>query len=274
MQSGAKNSGGSNRRIPPPDRGAGIARAGAAAKAGEAWNADARSRAIADVAPFSGWPADAVQRLAAATRVRRYRRGHRIVSRGDWIDAVHLVVEGSTSVGLTDPNGRAVVFTIHPPRERIHGIGSLVDGVAMPNDVTADEPATVLAIPIAAVRGELARAPVLWESVAIEVTARARAFVDEVRALLLRPLRPRLVGLLLWLATSSGTRSDRGTVANGPRLPQERLGEMLGVSRQTVTGLVRELAGDGLVHWRYGRVTLLDLERLQAIAAEGAQGRR
>jgi DNA-binding FadR family transcriptional regulator len=80
--------------------------------------------------------------------------------------------------------------------------------------------------------------------------------------------------LLISLAATSGIRSAAGTVVIGLRLPQERLGEMLGVSRQTATGLVRELVDDGLVHWRYGRVTLLDLPRLQAIAAEGGEGVR
>jgi CRP-like cAMP-binding protein len=173
-----------------------------------------------------------------------------------------------------DPNGRGVVFTIHPPRERIHGIASLVDDEVIPHDVTADEPATVLAIPIAAIRAEMESSPALWESVAKELTARFRAFIEEVRVFLLKPLRPRLAGLLLSLTAPGCTRSTAGPVAIGLHLPQERLGEMLGVSRQTATGLVRELVDDGLVHWRYGRVTLLDLPRLQAIAAEGGEGVR
>lgn len=272
MQGTAEAQGKSVPQIASRDGGRSIARPGAAPKAAEAWGVEARARAIATVAPFLAWPGDAVQRLAAASRVHRYRRGINIVSRGDRLDAVHLFVEGSASVGVTEASGRGVVFTIHPPRERIHGIASLIDGETMPHEVTADETATVLAIPIAAIRAELDRSPALWESVAKEAIVRGRAFFEEVRVFLLKPLRPRLAGLLLALAASSGTRSTAGTVAIGWRLPQERLGEMLGVSRQTATGLVRELVNDGLVHWRYGRVTLLDLPRLQAIAAAGADG--
>jgi hypothetical protein len=44
---------------------------------------------------------------------------------------------------------------------------------------------------------------------------------------------------------------------------------MLGVSRQWASQLVRELSEAGMVSWRYGRVTLLDLEGLRALASGG-----
>lgn len=261
-------------RLPPANDGiVPMARARGRTNLAEPLDVVARTRAIAAVAPFAAWPGDAVRRVAEASRARVHRRGERIVSRGDRLDAVFLVVEGNASVGLTAATGRSVVFTIHPPRERIHGIASLVDGGVMPHDVTADERATVLVVPTAAVRAELARRPALWESVAHEVTARARAFVEETRSLLLEPLRPRLAGLLLALAASNGTRTGSGGLVIGLRLPQERLGEMLGVSRQTATALVGDLVRDGLVHWRYGRVTLLDPARLQLVHAAAERDR-
>ncbi|MCU0923089.1 MAG: helix-turn-helix domain-containing protein, partial [Burkholderiaceae bacterium] len=58
-------------------------------------------------------------------------------------------------------------------------------------------------------------------------------------------------------------------VVIGMRLPQERFAEMLGISRQWATLLVREFVAAGLVEWRYGRVTLLDPQALQALAASG-----
>lgn len=49
-------------------------------------------------------------------------------------------------------------------------------------------------------------------------------------------------------------------------LSQERLAEMLAISRQWTTQIIREMVEDGLLHWRYGRATLLDLERLRVLA--------
>jgi hypothetical protein len=53
------------------------------------------------------------------------------------------------------------------------------------------------------------------------------------------------------------------------RLSQERFVEMPGVSRQTVTTLVRAFVRQGLVHWHYGQITLLDRPGLQALADAG-----
>jgi CRP-like cAMP-binding protein len=53
-------------------------------------------------------------------------------------------------------------------------------------------------------------------------------------------------------------------------LSQERLADMLGISRQWATKVVRELAQAGLVQWRYGRVTVLDVQALRALAAKTA----
>jgi DNA-binding FadR family transcriptional regulator len=79
----------------------------------------------------------------------------------------------------------------------------------------------------------------------------------------------RAASLLLGLASQGAGVEAGGPVVIGMRLPQERFAEMLGVSRQWATLLVRELVAAGLVEWRYGRVTLLDPKALQALAASG-----
>jgi CRP/FNR family transcriptional regulator, cyclic AMP receptor protein len=80
-------------------------------------------------------------------------------------------------------------------------------------------------------------------------------------------LQARAAQLLLGVAETAGHRPT-AAVEIGLRLPQEQLGKLLGVSRQTAAGLVRDLVRDGLVRWRYGRVTLLDLPRLRALATD------
>jgi CRP/FNR family cyclic AMP-dependent transcriptional regulator len=227
-------------------------------------DAKQRAHAIAKVPPFTAWPADALLRLARASRVVKHRRGENIVSRGEQLDAVYLVVEGNVSVAISAATGRTVVFAAARPLAAVFGVASLVDGRAMTNDVIADESTISVAIPSAAVRAELARTPTLWESVAQELSARARIAVEGMSAFIFEPLRPRMVRLLLALAASTGARSTDGQVTINVRLTQERFADMLGVTRQAVTPLLRAFAHDGLLRWRYGRVTLLDRPRLEA----------
>jgi len=230
-------------------------------------DAKQRAHAMAEVPPFTAWPADALLRLARASRVVKHRRGESIVSRGEQLDAVYLVVEGTVSVALSAATGRTVVFATARPTAVALGVASLVDGCAMANDVVAGESTISVAIPIAAVRAELARAPALWESVAQELSARARSIIELMSPFIFEPLRPRMVGLLLALAASAGTQREDGSVTIDFRLTQDRFAEMLGVTRQAVTPLLRAFARDGLLLWRYGRVTLLDRPRLEALAS-------
>jgi CRP/FNR family transcriptional regulator, cyclic AMP receptor protein len=231
-----------------------------------------RARAISSVAPFTAWPAQALRRLAEASAVERHRRGAAILSRGAHLDSVVVVVEGHVQIALSSPDGRGVVFVIARPLAGVFGLGSVVGGFVMANDVVADEPTTSVAIPIAAVRAELARTPALWESIAAEIAARAHYAIEQLTIVLFKPLRARLARLLVALAASNGAQREDGAVSIDLRLPQERVGDMLGVSRQTAAALVRELVREGLVQWRYGRATLLDAPRLRELASHEFDG--
>jgi CRP/FNR family transcriptional regulator, cyclic AMP receptor protein len=119
------------------------------------------------------------------------------------------------------------------------------------------------------VHAELDASPTLWASVAREATSRGRRFFGHMRERAFDAPRVHMAALLLGLARPVDGPAGDGTAELSVRLPRERLAEMLGVSRQWATQLVHELAKAGLVSWRYGRVTLLDLEALRALASGG-----
>ena len=79
----------------------------------------------------------------------------------------------------------------------------------------------------------------------------------------------RAASLLLGMLARNGKDGERGPVPIEVRMPQERLAELLGTSRQWATALVRELSNAGLVEWRYGRVTVLDVQALRSLASRG-----
>jgi hypothetical protein len=59
-----------------------------------------------------------------------------------------------------------------------------------------------------------------------------------------------------------------GAVLIAHKQPQDKLAEMPAISRQGAAQLIREMVDDGPLQWRYGRVTLLDLPRLRALAGQ------
>jgi CRP/FNR family transcriptional regulator, cyclic AMP receptor protein len=109
----------------------------------------------------------------------------------------------------------------------------------------------------------------LWESIAVEATRRSRAFLSQWYQSVFDAPLVRAASLLLGLVAQTGKDSGDEPVAIALRLSQERLAEMLGISRQWATALVRELTDAGIVEWRYGRVTVLDVEALRVLAASG-----
>jgi CRP/FNR family cyclic AMP-dependent transcriptional regulator len=115
----------------------------------------------------------------------------------------------------------------------------------------------------------LTRLPTLWESIAVETIRRSRRYATQLNQFVLDTPLVRVASLLMGLLAKSGKDGIDGAVAIDFRLSQERLADMLGVSRQWATALVRELSQAGLVEWRYGRVTVLDVQALRRLAAKG-----
>jgi CRP-like cAMP-binding protein len=81
-----------------------------------------------------------------------------------------------------------------------------------------------------------------------------------------------MAALLVGLAGKAAQGRDAGPVTIDMRLSQELLAEMLAVSRQWAAQLIQEMVKEGLVQWRYGRATLLNIQRLRAIAGGSISG--
>lgn len=90
------------------------------------------------------------------------------------------------------------------------------------------------------------RMPLLWQSVAADVTERARPYAEQMKRFVFDTPRVRAASLLLGLASQGAGVAAGGPVVIGMRLLQERFAEVLGISLQWATSLVRELVAAGL----------------------------
>jgi CRP-like cAMP-binding protein len=179
-----------------------------------------------------------------------------------------VLVRGPVQATVTAAGGRRVIFSL-APEGGLFGFAPLVDALPMQHELSTLAPARGLRIPFTAVHAELDTSPALWASVAREATSRCRRFFGHMRERAFDAPRVHMAALLLGLAQPVDGPAGDGTAELSVRLPRERLAEMLGVSRQWATQLVQELTAAGLVSWRYGRVTLLDIEALRALATGG-----
>lgn len=231
---------------------------------------DARriASAIGGAPLFRSWPAPALLRLARASFVATHAPGTFVVEGGPTSGMVTVVVDGTALACVTGPGGKRVTFRIASGAS-VHGLIPLVDAREMTNDVIALDKVTAVRIPHAALRAELRAAPMLWESVAVDLAERARRYTEQMKRFVFdRPL-VHLAVILTGMARSAGSVAAGRPVLIGQRLSQELVAEMLGISRQWASSLIRDLVNDGLVQWRYGRVTVLDFARLSAMAEQG-----
>src|SRR3954453_9728039 len=90
---------------------------------------------LARIPFFAGLAADALERVAAGTRSRRFRRGEVIFHAGDPGDALFLVAEGHVKITLPADDGSepAILTTIGPGG--FFGTLALLDGA--PRSATA-----------------------------------------------------------------------------------------------------------------------------------------
>jgi CRP-like cAMP-binding protein len=188
-----------------------------------------------------------------------------MVSGGEPLRSALLIASGDVEVSFSSAEGRQFTYALGVSGA-IFGLLPLLDGQGMPHDLNALDAVTAVAIPFGAIRAELAARPALWESLALDMAWRFRNLFNIVHGHVLDAAPVRLANVLLRLAHTEGQAVPEG-VAIRVRLSQARLGELVGVTRQTAMQLVHDLEARGLLTWRYGRAVVRDLQGLQALGS-------
>lgn len=190
-----------------------------------------------------------------------------MLARGKPMEAVYVVGSGTVETHVTSDDGRRLVLR-HGETGRAFGLLSLVDRKGAPHDVVAIEASTIVHVPLCCLEEALQRSPCLWASIAAELAARFRRQISMTEEITFEQILVRFARELLNLASLQGKHTPEG-VSITLRLSQERLGELVGVSRQTAATHIRNMVESRLLSWHYGHITIRDMERLRIIAAQG-----
>ena len=210
---------------------------------------------------FASLPAALADAVLAAGRVHKLAAGEVLFRQGDAPGDWHAVCQGAIKASTTAADGTEAIAAVLEPGNWFGEI-SLLDGGPRVHDATAVGATSVFAVP--------AEAFARFMQDAVFATALARLMAGRLRTLFgvvedatLRPTRARLARRLALLA-----RGD-ATLATEPRrrLPvsQEALAMMLGLTRQTLSKELGELAKAGALKLGYRSIDIVDaalLERL------------
>lgn len=213
---------------------------------------------------FQEIPEELRARLLDAAVMRRLSSGQQLFSRGDRPCGLYCVVEGSVRIsGVSESGKEALLMLMEPPNW--FGEISLIDGQPRTHDAVAEGATRVLQVPQAALKTMLAQEPRYWRDFALLMSHKLRLMFIALEELSLLPAPARLARRLLMIM------EGYGNLREGPRrvidVSQEQLALMLAISRQTTNQILKELEARGAVRLTYGKIEILNLEKLQDAAS-------
>ncbi len=186
----------------------------------------------------------------------------RLFARGDESDGLYCVVEGAIKLTGTAASGKEAILAIVDAPTWFGEI-ALFDGQARTHDAWADEPATLLHIRGQFLTALLQQHPEWWREFGVLLSQKIRLAFTAMEAASIAPLHVRLAQRLLIMA--QGFDGLEGSSKRIIRVPQEQLGQMLAISRQTVNQLLKQLEVDGVIQLQRGTIEVINLTRLKEI---------
>ncbi len=204
--------------------------------------------ALRDSALLRSLPAAELEIIAVASRLRTFRRGQVVFTRGDPSDSLIVVVSGRVKVVVRSADGGELTLAVIGPGG-VFGELSIADNGPRSADAETLEDCRLLLIPGQAVRDICLRVPSLGQALTCSIAASLRRLTEAASDLVFLDLPRRLAKLLL-----SQPRGDDGIVR--ARLSQQELAHQAGSTRQSVNAALRGFERRGWIELSGRAVTV------------------
>jgi CRP/FNR family transcriptional regulator, cyclic AMP receptor protein len=169
--------------------------------------------------------------VAAASRLRTFRRGQVVFTAGDPSDTLIVVISGRVKVAVRSADGGELTLTIIQPGG-VLGELSVADGGPRSADAETLEECRLLFVPRDTIQGICARVPSVAQALTHSIAATLRRLTEATSDLVFLDLPRRLAKVLLSLP-----RGDDGVIR--PKMNQEELAHQVGGTRQSVNAALR-----------------------------------
>jgi CRP-like cAMP-binding protein len=218
-------------------------------------------RLLAQVAPFDALPPQRAAGLARRAKLQRAARGSCIMRRGEMPAGLFAVARGAVKIALRGGDGDERVLTFVEPggtfgeSAALLGCTAGADAFALSDSLLAVIPPRLLE--------SLMRDARFARGMARLLASRLLRLLGEVESSALHAADERLAGYLLSLG-----KLGAGTGPWTVRLPATKtlVAARLGIKKETLSRLFRELAGRGLISVARRDIALLDRARLATLA--------
>jgi CRP/FNR family cyclic AMP-dependent transcriptional regulator len=203
-------------------------------------------------------PAEVIDAVATASRLRAFRRGQVVFTRGDPSDTLFVVISGRVKVVIRSADGGELTLTIIQPGGVFGELG-VADGGLRSADADALDECQLLLIPLETVQGICAREPPVVQALLNSTTATLRRLTEAASDLVFLDLPRRVAKVLLSLP-----RGGDGVIR--PALSQEELAHQAGGTRQSINATLRGFERRGWIEVHDRAVTIRQAPALRRFA--------
>ena len=203
---------------------------------------------------------DAAQPLKLAAGQVLYRQGDMSAPA---TAAFFGVRSGALKLSVLHGDGKEGILAVVEPGNWIGEVALLDNTLRRAHTATALEDSELAAVSAGGFEA-LLDDRVFARAIAKLVAARLRMAYEALAGQALQSTRERAARRLVMLSHGDITQAASGRL--NIATSQDNLAMMLGVSRPTLSKELQALARDGAISLRYGRIEILDMQRLRAIA--------
>lgn len=214
---------------------------------------------------FHSLPSDLQDALLAAGQVLTLKGGRRLFARGDAPDGLYAVLSGSIRGSSVSVEGKEAILAIAEPPIWFGEI-SLFDGLPRSHDTWTSIDTSLFHVPQSALHALLDSHPKYWRDFGRLLSARMRVVFNVLEESALLPSAPRLARRLLSMAEAYGERRTDLSKSLELRVPQEQLGLMVSLTRQTTNQILRQFEQKGAIRLNRGSIEILDQLLLRSLA--------
>lgn len=209
---------------------------------------------------FRDLGADALNQLCRYAKKRTFKRGSTIFAKGDSGQSLFFIISGTVKIGVSSADGRGAIFNMVDAGEMFGEI-AVLDGLARTADAIANSDSDLFVIDRKDFLSLLANQPVLATKLIELLCVRLRWISDHVEQVIFPDLSGKLAKALIRLIDRPGAAPDKKIT-----ITQQEIGEMLGMSRESVNKQLHEWADRKLVRLQRGSITVIDVDSLKGMA--------
>jgi len=210
---------------------------------------------------------EALDQLCRYAKHTVLKRGTTLFAKDDPGNSLYVVISGSVKISISSPDGRNAILNFAGPGE-LFGEMALLDGHPRSADATANTNCEIFVIDRRDFLPFLSSQPTLAMKFIKLLCARVRQTSDQVEQLILQDLPGRLASALLGLTERRKLDAERSTIT----ITQQEIGEMVGMTRESINKQLRAWALRGWVRLEHGAIEVLDAAALRELALAGTRG--